>query len=194
VLLAEVPLADDRGVVAGGAENLGERHAPVVEPTVRSERLGQSAAVEMPHAGLVRVEPGEQGGPRRAAAGRVGEVREPQASRRQGVDVGRGDLAAVAAEVAEADVVDEDHDHVRASWRLGRRACRVGGRPDSRRGQETRKPHEQQAMRQRCPHAWSVAARTIASHRTTGAAGPAPLPAHPDGMTHPIVGPWPDHP
>ena len=56
----------------------------------------------VPDAGLVRVEAGEQAGPGRAAAGGVVELGEPQAAGGQRVEVRRGDLAAVAAEVARS--------------------------------------------------------------------------------------------
>jgi len=119
VLLPEVPLAHDRGVVAGCSEHLGERHAPVVQSAVHALRLGLSAAVEMPHAGLMGIEPGEQCGPRRAAPRGVVKTCESQAAGRQRVDVRRGDLAAVAAEVAEPDVVHQDHHHVGSPRCLG---------------------------------------------------------------------------
>ena len=80
VLLAEVPFADDRGVVAGLGKNLGERHAPVVQPAVGALRVRPADAVEVAHAGLVRIEAGQQRRPRRAAASGVGETRKPQAS------------------------------------------------------------------------------------------------------------------
>ena len=46
----------------------------------------------------MRIEAGEQSGPRRAAAGRVVELREAHALAGELVDVRRGDFAAVAAE------------------------------------------------------------------------------------------------
>ena len=66
---------------------------------------------------LVRIQAGEQARPGRAAAGRVVELREPQAAGGQPVEVRRVDLAAVAADVREAHVVGEDDDDVRPAAR-----------------------------------------------------------------------------
>ena len=56
----------------------------------------------------------------RWAARRVSEVREPDAGFGQAVDIGRADLAAVAAEVGPAEVVGQNDENV------GSRPCREG--------------------------------------------------------------------
>ena len=72
--------------------------------------------IEKAHAGLMRIEAGHQRRPRRTAAGRVVELREPHAMLRQGIDVRRGNFAAIAAEVRPTHVVDENDDDI--GWRF----------------------------------------------------------------------------
>jgi len=60
----------------------------------------------------MRIQSREQRRPRGAAARGVVELRETQPARRELVEVRRGDFAAVAAEVGEAHVIDEDDDDV----------------------------------------------------------------------------------
>ena len=79
------------------------------------------------------MQPGHQRRPRRAAEGTVVELREPDAFRRQPIQVRRLNLAAVAAEIGKAHVVGQDDDDVRA----------VGGtaiRDDARQQQDHRDP------------------------------------------------------
>ncbi len=109
---AEVPLADREGRVALVAEHLGHGGGVVgdVAPHVRvaAREVGDRA-----HPHLVVVAPGQQrrsgGGAHRGDV----EVRVLEAAGGEAVDVRRLDVGAVAAEVAVAEVVDEDHDHVR---------------------------------------------------------------------------------
>ena len=66
----------------------------------------------MAHAGVMRIEAGEQCGARGAAAGGIVELGEAHAGSGQFVDVGGWDFAAVAGKVGEAHVIDEDDDDV----------------------------------------------------------------------------------
>ncbi len=118
-LLAEVPFADHRSVVAGGAEDLGDRDRAVVEAAVGAERFRKAHAVEVAHAGLVGVESGQQGGPGRAATGRVVELSEADAVLGERVDIRRRDLAAVATKVGPSHVIDHDEQDVRLGGRQG---------------------------------------------------------------------------
>ena len=131
---AQVPLAGHHRRVAGGAQDLrrggdvvGEFAAIAGEPGVV---LGDVA-----DPGRVGVDSGEQRGPGRRAHRVDVEVGEAHPLGRQAVDLGGLDLAAEASDVAEADVVDEDEDDVRAPRRRfwSRRPGRLGAshrRPD----------------------------------------------------------------
>ncbi len=79
---------------------------------------------------LLGVVAGHQAGPRRPAAGGVVHLREAQAAGGQPIEVGRGDLAAVAADVGEAHVVGQDEHDVGRRGRagFGGRRSAVGGR------------------------------------------------------------------
>jgi cell division protein FtsN len=66
----------------------------------------------------LRIEPGEERRPARPATGRVRGLREPQAPARQPIKVRRVDLAAIRAEIGEAEIVGQDHKDVR-SGRVG---------------------------------------------------------------------------
>ncbi len=109
-VLAQVPLAHGLGDVALFAEQLGQGDLAL-----------EAAALAVHGRTLEAVAHGEpareQGGARRGARGLGVGRREPQAASGEGVDVGcgcaDGDAAAVAAEVAPAHVVHEDHHDVR---------------------------------------------------------------------------------
>ena len=111
-LRRDVPLAAHVGVVAAGLQHLRDRHAAVVE--VAGVALRAGVVGEDADAGLVRMQAGQQRGARRAAARGVVELREAQAVGGEAVEVGRVDLAAVAADVGVAHVVVEDQDDVRS--------------------------------------------------------------------------------
>ena len=135
----EAPLAGPRVLGAGGVEVgvlgqmplAGHERGPARIPVdLRRGRrvLGQLHGVagvagvrvgDVADPGPVAVQPGEQGRPgRRAHRGDV-EVRVADAPLRQGVHARGADLAAVAAEIRVAEVVDEDDQHVgRALGRL----------------------------------------------------------------------------
>ena len=68
-VVAEVPLAGEVAAVAGGAEHLRERDGVAAEHFAIAERRGGRGLFagifgERAHAGLVRIEAGEEGGPR----------------------------------------------------------------------------------------------------------------------------------
>ena len=79
-------------------------------------------AAHVSDAHLVRVSAGEQGGTARAAAGGVVELAEPQPVGGQAIEVGRGDLRTVAAEIRVSQIVGQDQDDV---W-SGRDRGRIG--------------------------------------------------------------------
>jgi hypothetical protein len=63
-------------------------------------------------AGLMRIEAGEERGPRGAAAGGVVELSEAEAAGGEGVEMRRADFAAVAAQLGVAEIVGQDQNHV----------------------------------------------------------------------------------
>ena len=107
----EVPLAHRVGRVALVAEDLGEEPVGAGDvarvPGVAGREVGDPA-----HAVAVVVAAGEQARARRRAERRGVEVREPHTAGREAVDVGGGDVGAVAADLREADVVEHDEQHV----------------------------------------------------------------------------------
>ena len=130
----QVPLADHVGVVAVLEQHLGEhavleRHDAVVAGVAGGE-LGDAG-----HAVAVVVAPGDDAGAARRAERRGVHVVEAQAVGGERVEVRRLDRAAVAAEVAEAGVVEDDEEHVGgallgAHRRRPRLARLVGGAAD----------------------------------------------------------------
>ena len=110
----EVPLADRVGGIALLPEHIGNRCGVVADQAA----LRRKAAVGIGdgrHADSVVVAPGKQGCSRwRAERGRM-EIVVDQPARCERVDVRRLDLAAVAAEAAEAHVVEEHHEDIGAA-------------------------------------------------------------------------------
>ncbi len=106
-----MPLAREVRRVAGRAQGLRDGHALVGQVA----RVAVRGVVEVQDADpdLVGVQPGHQRRARRAAAGGVVELRQPDALGREPVDVRGVDLAAEAADVGEPHVVREDQDDVR---------------------------------------------------------------------------------
>jgi len=121
-LRAQVPLADQRGLVPRFAKYLAERDHVLVEQLL--------AATAFP-----RVEAGHQRRARRGALGVVVELAEAQPLGGQPVEVGRAHLAPVAADVRPAHVVSHDQDDVRSGP--------VGGVPDRRDGKNRKAHHTQ---------------------------------------------------
>jgi hypothetical protein len=102
----------------------------VTEPAaIARELLAAIAAHEPADAGLMRIEPRQQAGTRRAAAAGVVTLREPQAAGREAIEVRRANLAAVAAEIRPTQVVGEDDENV---WPVGGRWIACHGDRDSR--------------------------------------------------------------
>ena len=125
----DVPLAGHVGLVAGGLEDLGEGDAAAVE--VAGVARGMDLRIDhVADAGLVRVEAGEQRRAAGAAAGGVVEMGEAHAFFGEGVEVGRADFAAEAADIGVAEIVGEEDDDVR-----GRLVC-GGGEPGAAEGGE----------------------------------------------------------
>src|ERR1051326_120272 len=128
-LRAEMPLAEDRRGIAGGAQHFGHgdflRRQRDIRPLDRNQRKS----------GADGIAPGHQGGARRRAGWLDQKLGQPQAFRRQAVDARSWRpsqlSAAVHAKVAIADVVGEDEQDVRL--RLLRR-CR--GRDEGKRRQQ----------------------------------------------------------
>jgi hypothetical protein len=111
VLGAQMPLADGVGGVAGLAEYLGEesvlagRLAPVARVT--------DGQVRHPaHPAAVMVTPGQQAGPGRGAECGGVEVGQAHPAGGQVVDHRRVDGGAVATELAEPHVVENDQHHI----------------------------------------------------------------------------------
>ena len=91
----EMPFAGVVGAIAERLQILGQQAGPA-RPRSLARHIGQRVEAD-----LLGVVAGEQRGPRRPAAGRVVELRVPQAAFGERIEIRRGDLAAVAAEVGE---------------------------------------------------------------------------------------------
>ena len=89
-----VPLAGHRGAVPRAAQQFRDRDTlPVQIAAIAGLAV---IAGHVPDSGLMRVQPGHQAGTARATAGAVVELPEREAVLREGVQVRRRDLAAVA--------------------------------------------------------------------------------------------------
>ncbi len=108
----EVPLADRVGAVAVLQQHL--REEPVRERNVPvAARIAGRAFGDAGHRVGMMVAPGENAGARgRAERGGV-HVVVAQPVRRERVNVGRLNRAAVAAELSESCVIEDDEEHVR---------------------------------------------------------------------------------
>src|SRR3954462_4081472 len=102
------------GAVAALAQDLRE-HRDALGDLAAVARVGVAHLGDDAGAGGVMVAPGEQGcAGRRAKRGGV-EARVAQPRPRQAIEVGRGDLSAERAPLAESRVVDEDEQDVRGA-------------------------------------------------------------------------------
>ena len=142
--LPEVPLAGDRGVVAGVPQDGGEVEYVLVEvPLVADPALEVVAhqARHAPEPGPVVVHAGKQHRPGRRAGGGGVEAREPQPGGRQRVEVRSADLAAEGADVGVSEIVgDQDQDVRRGRRRV---LCRAAGKERTkkkRRGEPAEHP------------------------------------------------------
>ena len=133
LLRDEVPFADGGGAVAAGAEEFGDGRGFRGEAAAAMrETVGEFG--DDADAGAVGIAAGEQGGAGGRANGKRGEVRVPHAAGGEAVDVGRGDGRAVAAELGEPDVVEDDEQDVgRTGGRAGRGGPGRGGFGDGAR-------------------------------------------------------------
>ncbi|MNZ90301.1 hypothetical protein D3C78_1092590 [compost metagenome] len=109
-------LADLRGGVAVLPEDLGDGAGALRQDTgitvITDAKLG-----DHPEVGLVLVAPGEQrGAGRRAQRGGV-ETVEAHAIGGELVQARRRHSAAECVELAETDIVEQDHQHVRCAFR-----------------------------------------------------------------------------
>ena len=105
--VAEVPLADDGGVVAGLLERLGQQPLvgrQAVGVALRNDRRLQAVAQ--------RIAPGHQGGARRRAHRLGVELLELRALGGELVEVRRLDVRAVEADVLPAEIVGDDVEDV----------------------------------------------------------------------------------
>ena len=129
-LVAQMPLAENAGGVAGGLEHLRQRGGLQREPLALEDRVGDAV--------LELVPAGHQRAARRRARGADMEVREPHALGMQLVEVGRLEHGiAMRGDVAVALVVGEDEDDVGPFASDGRGHLR---RDRRRRGQRLAKP------------------------------------------------------
>src|SRR3546814_7084703 len=88
-----MPFAGHSGEIARGLQHLGDRDRAVGDPSLESAETGADDIVESAHPRFMRIKPRQQRGARRAATGRVVELREAEAVRGQRVEIGRRDFA-----------------------------------------------------------------------------------------------------
>jgi len=112
---ADVPFAGHRREVTRAAQHFGDGQAAVIEePPI----AGQSLVLDhVAHAGLMRIQAGEQGGARGTTAARVVKLRETQPTGGEPIQVWRGNLTTITTDVRETHVVHENDDDV---WFRGR--------------------------------------------------------------------------
>ena len=139
-VLRDVPLAHHVGAVTGGLEGLGDRDTATIQ--LAAIAVGAAIVHHVSDAGLMRIKPGEQRGARRAAAGRVVELRETHPALRQRVEVRRLDLTTVGTEVGVPHVVGHDDDDIRP-----RRGSGETRRPE----QGSQDEHGQDPAEEICP-------------------------------------------
>ena len=122
----QVPLADHERVVAVPHQHLGEQAVLEREDSVVTG-ISRGELRDAGHPVAVVVAAGEDAGAAGRAQRRGVHVVVAQARCGQGIEVRRLDRAAVATEMPEAGVVEDDHQHVRRTrHRTGR--LRPGGR------------------------------------------------------------------
>ena len=127
-VVAQVPLAEDAGSIAGAGEHLGQGDFVGVHQ--------RPAQVGVDHAGAIVVAAGQQAGSRRRTDRRDIEVLEPDALPGERVEVRRLDLGvAVNTQVAEALIVGDDHQDVRPPRAPPRLRSRLRTWPATQAGQ-----------------------------------------------------------
>jgi hypothetical protein len=117
--VSALPLANHHRVITVCLEHLGNQDA-------LAKVLGLIPSTPRV-ANLLAVQPRQQRCASRSAHGIVVELRESQSIPRQGIDVGRGNLAAIATEIRPAHVIGHDEDDVRspvfARGNIARQCC-----------------------------------------------------------------------
>ena len=105
-----MPLAGHERTVSARTQRLGNGDTVVTQVAL----VGPEPAIvdHVPHAGLVRVEAGQQRGPRRTAPGTIVGLGKADAACRQAIQVRRRDLGAIASQVRVAHVVGQDEHNV----------------------------------------------------------------------------------
>ncbi len=139
-----MPLAHRIRVVAGVAEQEGEGDDAVREVTLVARPSTElDGASPLPaHPRDVVVVPAEEHGPGRGAHGSGVELGEAHPSRREGVDVGRGDVAAVAPQVGVGQVVGDDEQDVGRLVPGTRSVRRPGAGHEAQDGRASHEGHE----------------------------------------------------
>ena len=112
VARGEVPLTNLERGIALGTKNLGEGPGLGWDPG-RIAREVHRQVGQHAHPNAMVVATADQAGPRGRAHSAGVEVAEPNAPPRESVDGWSGDVGAVATELREVGVIDDDHDHVR---------------------------------------------------------------------------------
>ncbi len=155
---SQVPLADHGRLVAGCAEQLGDRGALGVQ--IAAVARQPEVDCRVPDASLVGVEAGQQRRAGRAAAPGAVELGEPEPLGGQAVQIrGHDHLGPVAAEVREPEVVGRDQQDIgpllgdHAGSRLGRS---LPGKAQNRQAND-QSPHGERLP---VPHAFQPGGRT----------------------------------
>ena len=121
----DVPLARVIRPIAQGIEHLRQQPRPLGP-------LSAAAAADTRNripTHLLRVIPGQQSGARGPAASRVVELRKPQPTGGQPVEIRRFNLPTVTAQIGETEIVGKDNQHIGALCRRSqRRDCQPHGK------------------------------------------------------------------
>ena len=116
MVVTNMPLTGHRSEVARRVEGFGQRHALIVESPAIARLL--PVLDHVPDAGLVRVQARQQGGARRTTPRGVIELREPQSTRRECIQMRCRNLRAITTEVRKPHVIDQDDHDVRRHRRI----------------------------------------------------------------------------
>ena len=110
VVAAHVPFAGHQRPVIREAEHLGDRRGVFTEVSL----IGSGAQVRghVTHAGLVRIEPGQERRPGWTAPRAVVHRREHESVARQGIEMRGLDFGSHDAEIRESHVVDQNENDV----------------------------------------------------------------------------------
>src|SRR5688572_23583779 len=139
-----MPLARHGREVTSWPQHFGNGDGAFVEPSGRADRAAADDVFEVTHAGLMRVQTGQETRARRRAPRRAVELCESSAACGECVEVRRGNLAAIRADVRPSHVVYENDDDVRPRAGLSRSSrAEIAERADAGRyrcGDEHRHP------------------------------------------------------